>query len=97
MQPLSFKEKPVRASRANPWWHNIGYISGIVYATIASVNFVASPAPIYNVTGEEIANTYEIALTVAEELGVEPIIEEVEHEGHCMYLADVSKTSGNRR
>ena len=85
------KGQSIKASRVNPWWHNLGYISDIVYATIAAANFVAIPAPIYNVSGEEITNTYEKALVVAEELGIEPKIEEVEDEGPSMYLADVSK------
>jgi len=84
--------KPSQVSTKNPWHHNIGYISDLVYATIAAAKRVAVPPPVYNVSGKDIASYREVDLAVAEELGIEPIFEEVERERDMpLYLADVSR------
>jgi len=86
--------KPTQVSRKNPWYHNVGYISDLLYATCAAANHTAAPAALYNVSGSEIVSYRDVDLAVAEELGIEPIFEEVEQERDMpMYLADVARMS----
>ncbi len=91
---LYLQGKPSQVSRKNPWYYNVGYISDLIYATIAAANRVDCPAPLYNVAGKNIASFREVDEAVAEELGMDPIFEEVEKERDLpMYLADVRRMS----
>jgi len=88
--------KPTKVSRKNPWYHSVGYISDMIYATIAAANQAACPAPLYNVTGAAVANYMEVDELVAKELGMEPLWEEVERERDMpMYIADVTRMSND--
>jgi len=84
--------KPVKVSQTSPWWQSIGYVSDLVRATAAAANVTNAPADIYNVTGEDVADGRATALAIGEELGVEPILEELEEESdHDSYVADISR------
>lgn len=86
--------KPTQVSKKNPWYHNVGYIADLVYGTIAAANKVASPPVTYNVSGSDIVTYREVDEALAQEMGVEPNWEEVEHERDMpMYLADVTRMS----
>lgn len=86
---------PTRVSRKNPWYHNVGYISDLLYATCAAAGSGSSPPTTYNVSGRQIVSYREVDLAVAEAMGIEPIFEEVERERDIpMNLADVEKMAG---
>ncbi|MBS3762768.1 MAG: NAD(P)-dependent oxidoreductase [Planctomycetes bacterium] len=84
--------KPTHVSHKNPWYHTVGYISDLLYATCAAANRCSAPVNIYNVTGDQIVNYRDVDLAVAEAMDIDPIFEEVEQERDIpMYVADIEK------
>jgi len=83
--------KPTVVSQRRQWYHNIGYMADLAYATAAAADRVSSPPATYNVTGSEIVTCREVDLVVAEELGIEPIWVEADEERDMpLYLADTT-------